>query len=147
MSPPRPGRQCAETWRTLPELTLGIADGEERALALEHLAGCRDCRRELEELSAITDDLLTLVPEREPPAGFEARVLERMKAEKKAPEPARPRRRWRLRRLSFAGAALAGAAAMAIALTLSYGPDRRLATQYRQALPGPHGQFFQSPPL
>jgi hypothetical protein len=141
MSPP--SRRCSETWQTLPELTLGIADGEERALALEHLADCKDCRRELEELSALTDDLLTLVPEREPPAGFEARVLERVRARE---APARPRRR-PLRRLSFAAAALAGAAAMAIALTISYSSDRHLAAQYRAALNGAHGQFFQSASL
>jgi Putative zinc-finger len=142
MSPP--SRRCSDTWQTLPELTLGIADGEERALALEHLAGCRDCRREVEELSAITDDLLTLVPAREPPAGFEARVLERINDRT---APARPRRRRLLKRLSFAGAALAGAAAMAIVLTLAFSSDRRLASQYRAALDGANGQFFESAQL
>jgi hypothetical protein len=137
-----PSKRCLETCQALPELALGIGDGEERALALEHLAGCADCRRELEELSGVADDLLALVPEREPPAGFEARVLERLTARE---VPARPlRRRRRLKRLGFAGAALAGAAAMAVALTLSYSPDRRLAAQYRAALQGAHGKYFQS---
>jgi hypothetical protein len=135
-----PSERCADTRHALPELALGIADGEQRALALEHLAGCADCRRELEELSAIADDLLALVPEREPPAGFESRVLERVNAKR---QPRRPLGS-RLRRLSLAGAALAGAAGMAIALTLSYGSDRRLAAQYRAALQGAHGQYFQS---
>src|ERR1700743_96923 len=93
MDPPR--RRCAETWQTLPELALGIADGEQRAAAVEHLAGCPDCRHELEELSAIADALLALVPEREPPPGFEDRVLQRLSA-----QPARtllPRRRRRRR--------------------------------------------------
>lgn len=140
MSPP--SRRCAETWPALPELALGVADGEERALALDHLAECPGCRRELEELSALTDDLLALVPERQPPAGFEALVLERVKAEQ---APARPRRGWRRRRpLAFAAAALAGAAAMAVALTLSYSSDRRLAAQYRAALQGANGQYFAS---
>lgn len=140
MSPPS-GR-CADTWPTLPELALGIADGEERALAIEHVASCSACRRELEELTMIGDDLLTLVPEREPPAGFEARVLERVSARR---EPARPRRRRRhLRRLTLAAAAAAGAAAMAIALTLSYSSDRRLAAQYRAALQQANGQYFAS---
>jgi hypothetical protein len=138
-----PSRRCAETWQALPELALGIADGEERAIAIEHLAGCPDCRHELEELSAIADGLLALVPEREPPPGFEARVLERLKARAARP---RPRRR-RLRQLSVAAAALAGAAAMAVALTLSYGSDRRLAAQYRAALQNAHGQYFQSAQL
>ena len=68
--------QCAEIRALLPELALGIADGEERARALEHLGGCADCRRELDELSAIADELVALAPEREPPAGFEGRVIE-----------------------------------------------------------------------
>jgi hypothetical protein len=134
-------RRCAETWQTLPELALGIADGEERARALEHLPGCPGCQRDLEELSAIADDLLALVPEREPPAGFEARVLARLRA---GQAPARPSRRRRFRQLGFAAAALAGAAAMAVALTLSYGPDRRLAHQYRTALQGANGKYFAS---
>jgi hypothetical protein len=141
MSPPSSGR-CGATWSTLPELALGIADGEERALAIEHVAGCGACRRELEELSMIGDDLLALVPEREPPAGFEARVLERVSAP--PPQAERPRRR-HLRRLTLAGAAAAaGAAAMAIALTLSYSSDRQLAAQYRATLQQANGQYFAS---
>jgi hypothetical protein len=135
-----PSERCEETRQTLPELALGIADGEQRAIALEHLAGCADCWRELEELSAIADDLVALAPEHEPPAGFEARVLERVSARQTPKRSLRPR----LRRLSFAAAALAGAAAMAIALTFSYSSDRRLAAQYRAALQGAHGQYFQS---
>lgn len=142
MNPPSP--RCADTWQTLPELALGVAGGEERALALEHVAGCADCRRELEKLSAIADDLLALVPEREPPAGFEARVLARM-PHRDAP----PRRRWlwRSRRFGFAAAALAGAAATAIVLSLSFSSDRELAAQYRAALQDAHGTFFQSAAL
>jgi hypothetical protein len=138
-----PNRGCGETWQTLPEVALGIVDGKERAFALEHLTDCAACRRELEELSAISDDLLTLVPEREPPAGFEARVLERLSPRR---APVRPLRR-RLRRLSPAIAAVAAAAATAIALTLSYSSDRRLASQYRAALHGADGQYFQSAAL
>jgi hypothetical protein len=135
-----PSRHCAETWQVLPELALGIADGEERAVAIEHLASCPDCRHELEELAAIADGLLALVPEREPPPGFEGRVLDHLRARE---APRRPRRR-RRRQLSFVAAALAGAAAMAVALTLSYSSDRRLAAQYRAALQSANGQYFQS---
>jgi hypothetical protein len=134
-------QRCAETSQVLPELALGIADGEERGAALEHLTGCPDCRRELEELSGVTDDLLALAPEQEPPAGFEARVLERLEARQ---APARRPRRRRLRRLSFVAAVFASAAATAIVLTLSYSDDRRLASQYRSALHGANGQFFES---
>ena len=140
-----PSRSCANAWETLPELALGIADGEERARALEHLAGCADCRRELEELSGLADELLALVPEQEPPPGFEGRVLKRLQL---AQAPSRPRARRRpLRRLSLVAAALAGAAAAAIVLTLSFSSDRRLASQYRAALQGANGQYFQSASL
>jgi hypothetical protein len=139
MSPP--SRYCAEVRELLPELALGIADGEERAAALEHAGGCADCRRELEELSAIADDLIALTPRREPPVGFEGRVLERLRVRQL---PRRPARRRHLARLSFVAAVLGAAAATAIALTLSYSSDRRLASQYRAALQSAHGQYFQS---
>jgi hypothetical protein len=136
---PRSGH-CAELSAVLPELALGIADGEERARALEHLAGCPDCRRELEELSRVADELIALAPEREPPAGFEARVLERLDVGK---TPTRPVRH-RLRRLRLPAAALAAAAATVVAMTFASSSDRRLASQYRAALQGGHGQYFQS---
>jgi hypothetical protein len=137
-----PDGRCAHTWQTLPELALGIADGDERALALEHVAVCGECRRELEELSAIADDVIALAPEREPAPGFEARVLERLAPPRAPARPPRPRPR--LRRLGFVGATLAGVAAAAVALVIATGPDRRLAAQYRAALQGAHGQYFQS---
>jgi hypothetical protein len=141
MSPPSSG--CAETRGVLPELALGIADGEQRAGALEHLAACAECRRELEELSAVVDDLIALAPRREPPAGFEGRVLERLSVR----QTSRPRVRRGLKRLSFAFAVLGAAAATAVAMNLSYSSDRHLASQYRAALRGAHGQYFQSASL
>jgi hypothetical protein len=138
-----PSGRCAEIRAVLPELALGIADGEERALALEHLTSCADCRRELEELSAVADGLVALAPRREPPAGFEGRVLERLKVRQAPKRPAR----LGLRRLSFAAAVLGAAAATAIGMNLSYSSDRRLASQYRAALQGAHGRYFQSAQL
>ncbi|HJS93801.1 MAG TPA: hypothetical protein VJ741_06025, partial [Solirubrobacteraceae bacterium] len=73
-----PSADCAMTREAMAELALGIADGEQRALALEHAAGCSDCRRELQQLSSLADDLIALAPHREPPAGFESRVLDRI---------------------------------------------------------------------
>src|SRR4051794_37860831 len=58
---------CEQTRNLAGELALGIADGAERAAALEHLAGCAECRRAVAELSDVTDELLLLAPEREPP--------------------------------------------------------------------------------
>jgi hypothetical protein len=131
---------CAEIRELLPELALGIADGKDRALVLEHTGGCEECRRELEELSMIANDLVALAPPREPPGGFEGRVLERLRLGRAA---RRPRRR-AFRRLGLAAAVAAAVAVTAVVMTLSYSSDRRLASQYRAALHGAHGQYFQS---
>jgi hypothetical protein len=131
---------CARIREALPELALGIADGEQRAVALEHVAGCADCRRELEELSSLADQLITLAPQREPPAGFENRVLDRLAV----PQTRRSSARRRLRWLALAVALPAVAAAAAWAMSVSYSSDRRLASQYRAALDGAHGKYFQS---
>ncbi len=73
-------RDCGAAAPLLADLALGAAFGHERATALLHVASCPACRRDLTELSSIGDDLLLLVPEREPPAGFEAAVLRQMNA-------------------------------------------------------------------
>lgn len=138
MAPGSP--DCLNIRETLPELALGIADGEQRAHALEHIAGCPDCRRELEELSSLADELLALTPEREPPPGFENRVLDRLAIRQPTPRPARRR----LRRLAVAAAVPAVAVAAALAVSTSYSSDHRLASQYRAALQGAHGKYFQS---
>jgi hypothetical protein len=138
MDPSSP--DCARIRDALPEVALGIADGEQRAQALEHIAGCSDCRRELEELSALADELVALAPQREPPPGFENRVLDRLAVGRPRRRPARSRR-WRL---AFAGAVPAVAVATALAMSASYSADRRLASQYRAALQGAHGKYFQS---
>jgi hypothetical protein len=138
MDPSSP--DCAKIREALPELALGIADGEQRAVALEHVADCSDCRRELEELSRLADELVALAPEREPSRGFENRVLDRLDVPQRRRRPARRRPR----RLAFAAAVLAVAAATALAMSFSYSSDRRLAAQYRAALMNAHGTFFQS---
>jgi hypothetical protein len=73
-------RDCGAAAPLLADLALGAAFGHERATALLHVASCPACRRDLTELSSIGDDLLLLVPEREPPAGFEAAVLRQLSA-------------------------------------------------------------------
>jgi len=55
---------CEQTRDLAAELALGITDGEERAHALRHLAECAECRRAVEEYSAVTDELLMLAPAR-----------------------------------------------------------------------------------
>jgi hypothetical protein len=130
---------CEDTRRLAAELALGIADGAQRAQALRHLAECAECRRAVEELSTVTDELLMLAPEREPPAGFESRVLARLQ-----PPPAaarHTRRRRLLRPLAAAAAAAALAAGIVLAAT---GDDRRLADQYRSALAVGNGSSFEA---
>jgi putative zinc finger protein len=134
---------CEETRRLAPELALGIADGADRAQALEHLAGCPGCRRAVAELSEVTDELLLRAPEREPPVGFESRVLARVEPAP-APAPA-PARRWRPRRALLVLATATATAALATVVVLgATGDDRRLAGQYREALAAAHGTSFEA---
>jgi hypothetical protein len=132
---------CEHTRSLASELALGITDGAERAQALDHLAGCADCRRVVAELSEVTDALLLLAPEREPPVGFESRVLARLE-----PPPAKARRRRRRARralVMLASAAVTAAIATFIVLGAT-GDDRRLAGQYRAALAAAHGTSFEA---
>jgi hypothetical protein len=127
--------RCEETRALAPELALGIVEGEERGRALQHLADCPECRIKVEELSEVADELLLLAPHREPPPGFESRVLSEVlpKRERK------PRRRLRLV-LAPAAAALA-----AVGITLAIvAPDLRLASHYQHTLDQAHGKEFES---
>jgi hypothetical protein len=125
---------CDQTQEIAAELALGIADGEERAQALRHLAECADCRKAVEEFAGVTDELLTLVPAQPPPPGFESRVLARL-------APPRPRRR--LRRVLVPLAAAAAAATVAAGVVFgTTSDDRRLADQYRATLAAAHGSYF-----
>jgi hypothetical protein len=65
---------CEQVRELAPELTVGIADGQQRDAALGHAATCPDCRRLFSELSSVVDDLLLLAPSHEPPPGFAART-------------------------------------------------------------------------
>jgi hypothetical protein len=132
---------CERTRELAAELALGIVDGEERAAALRHLAECPECRRAVEDMTAVADELLMLAPEREPPAGFESRVLARLQP---PPAVARPRRR-RLRAVLAPITAAAAAAAIAASVVLqTTSDDRRLADHYRSTLAAGHGSSFEA---
>ena len=123
--------KCEETRELLPELALGILGGEERARALEHLTRCADCSSELAALSRAADGLLTLAPQQEPPAGFEDRVLARLRRE-------RPRHRAR-RITTFAAAAALIAIVAGGGVWVSTAHDRKLASYYQGVLGIAHG--------
>jgi hypothetical protein len=138
--------RCEEVRDLAPEIALGIADGEERAEALRHLATCGECRRAVEQLSQVADELLMLAPVQEPPAGFESRVV---KALGPLGPPRRRLARWAdPRRLALRlGPALAAAAVTAAALIAVYHDDRQTAERYRDNLAQAGGQYFQARPL
>jgi hypothetical protein len=131
---------CDRTRELAAELALGTLDGEQRAQALRHVAECPECRRVVEELTVVADELLMLAPEREPPAGFESRVLARLQP---PPAAARPTRR-RRRLLAPLGAAAAAAAIAAAVVLLTTSDDRRLADHYRATLAAGHGSSFEA---
>lgn len=136
--------RCDEIRELAPEIALGIADGEERAEALRHLSTCADCRRAVERLSGVADELLLMAPAEEPPAGFESRVVTAIGLDQPQPSRRRPRwlsLRWLAPRL---GPALAAAAVTAVVLVSVYGNDRQLADQYRDTLDRAGGQSFQA---
>ena len=123
------------------EVALGIADGEDRAWALDHLAGCPECRARIERLSSLADQLLLISPLAEPPAGFEARVVD-------AVAPARSARRPLWRRLALPVAAAAVAASIAAGVVWVAGAnDRDLADSYRDTLAVAHGEYFDAAPI
>jgi hypothetical protein len=132
--------RCDETRDQLAELALGIADGDERARALEHMSTCAECQRELERQSAVADELLVLAPAQEPPIGFELRVL-------RAIHPRPERRRATLRWLAAATAVAAAVAITAGGMLLGFRDDRRLADHYRATLAQANGRYFAALPL
>ncbi|GHE02167.1 hypothetical protein [Streptomyces alanosinicus] len=56
------------------ELALGVLPGRERAEAVAHLDRCANCREYVRQLTLVGDRLIGLLPEREPPPGFETRA-------------------------------------------------------------------------
>ena len=116
---------CTDFDDVAAELALGILYGEERAAALAHLETCHACRREVTLLTDAADEIRLLVPEVEPPPGFEQRVVARIAAaqgEVIPPVPLRPRRpRPYLRPLAAVAAVAAAMLAIVAASTLLLG--------------------------
>jgi hypothetical protein len=128
-------RPCDDVRQLVPELALQVAPGDARARALAHIETCHQCRDLLERTTATADELLLLAPEREPPVGFDLRVLRAAR---------QPRRRWR-------AAALVGAAAVLIAAVGAAGvtwwagaDDRDRAAHYQETLDVAGGRYFDA---
>jgi hypothetical protein len=131
---------CEELHELAPMIALGTIEGQERAEALRHLATCADCRRLVDQLSEVADELLMIAPLQEPPAGFESRVIAALGLQR------RPRRLG-LRALRWLGPPVAAAAVSAVALVAVYHDDRVTAERYRETLAQADGQYFQAEPL
>ena len=111
MSAPDHNRFADETAAYL----LGALEPHERAAFEQHLAGCPECRREVEELRVASDALPRSVEQVEPPPALKASLMETVRADARAAAgqgaPSRSRRSgWRgllLARPGFAAAAAA----------------------------------------
>ncbi|HEX3946256.1 MAG TPA: zf-HC2 domain-containing protein [Acidimicrobiales bacterium] len=99
-----PDPRCQAIHDDLAALATGTLTGRERAAVLDHLEHCPYCVAELEELSAVADELMTLVPEVAPPDGFAERTVALMKAEPKLVRP--PARQPAFRRVLAVAAAV-----------------------------------------
>ena len=66
---------CTQVCDDAAEYALGILPSDERGAVARHLLGCEACRSEVHGLTEVGMDLLGLVPDAEPPLGFDRRVL------------------------------------------------------------------------
>jgi hypothetical protein len=129
---------CAEMEDLIDELALDVLPGDLRGLALEHLEGCSSCRGRVEELSESADQLLFAYRPTQPPAGFEARVLNRLEAERLRGS-GRPRRRsWRVT------VAVAAAAAAIVGLALGPGSLFPGGTRSTTHVAAPRGSVLRT---
>ena len=132
---------CEELRELAPEIALGTIGGEDRSEALRHLATCAECRRLVDQMTEVADELLMRAPVQEPAAGFESRVIERLGLRR------RPPRRLARRLLLRLGPPVAAAAACAVALVAVYHDDRVTAERYRETLAQADGRYFDAEPL
>ena len=151
---------CTLAQELAPELSIGVLDGAERADVLEHLEHCPSCRAFLEELTQVAEAALLLVPEIEPPLGFESKVGEQLGLPLREPallcEPAlHARGRTRLlARASAAVIAVAAASGLGVWIAQAAGhpptraqavaptPNRSMRAQLFNELGQPVGQVI-----
>lgn len=101
---------CAEVEDAATEYALGILPAAEARAISDHLATCPSCRLEIDQIATAGDWLLELVPDAEPPLGFDRKVLTALHL--------RPTR-WRRNRALVIASCAAAAAALVVALSLA----------------------------
>ena len=95
---------CTEARDLVAEYSLGILEPELSHRMSRHIATCIACRHEVDETGAVGDELLDLIPDAEPPLGFDRAVI--------AAIGPRPRHRRHVRVFAGVGALAAGVAAV-----------------------------------
>jgi hypothetical protein len=71
---------CQQCRELAAELALNVLSGRERVGALAHLDRCASCRDMVCALTATADRLVELLPDADPPAGFEKRATTAVRA-------------------------------------------------------------------
>jgi len=69
---------CDQCNELTAELALGVLGGRERAEALAHLSRCARCQDTVSAMTATVGRLVELLPEADPPPGFDQRVIAAM---------------------------------------------------------------------
>jgi hypothetical protein len=125
---------CDEMAGVAAELALGVLTGRERARAIAHLDRCETCRETVRRLTETGEGLLGLVPPREPPAGFETRVVARLGIA--GPRPKRTRRVLAVAAVALAvvGSGLGGWGLRAATSSPAAGDARTAASLYSAPL-------------
>ncbi|MFZ4516341.1 MAG: zf-HC2 domain-containing protein [Acidimicrobiia bacterium] len=75
--------ECAETQERAPEFALGVLHGSARAEVVAHLEHCHACSAAVADFAQVVDGLTLIVPEAEPPPGFEEHVLREMREQRR----------------------------------------------------------------
>jgi hypothetical protein len=101
---------CSEVEEAATEYALGLLPPDETRSVHGHLLGCSACRQEVADIRQIGDQLLELIPDAEPPLGFDRRVLAAV-----APHRARRSPKLRLGLLAAAAAFLIALAGLGVA--------------------------------
>jgi hypothetical protein len=107
---------CRQFGDLAAEVALNVLGARERERALRHLDGCARCSDVLRALTEVADGLVGSLPEAEPPAGFENRVVAALTGA--TPQRPRPLSRTAVTRV----VAVLGAAALVGAGLVGEGP-------------------------